>query len=554
MSTPWQWGDDSLPVGWPSDYGIPTLGLDLLAWSETELIQPDGEQAGQPWRWRESQGRFISWFYALDDDGNYLFRRGQIVLPKGAGKSPVAAALAVCNLLGPVVFDGWDAHREPVGRPHPSPRVQLAAVSQDQADNTMSLAIAMVGADAPISHHTMLDPGVTRIRAPHGLLWPVTASAPSREGDRSTFAVLDETHLWTSSNGGQRLAATIRRNLGKMGGRSIETTNTWLPGSGSVAEGTAAYGANLVAGQAVSGSDQDYGVLRWHPMPIGFTEDDLHDKTKLRDSLTYLYSDSPWVSVDRIMAEIYDQNQDPRDSLRFYLNLITASSTAWISEPEWLACRRDGLSLRDGDEITLGFDGSRGRIRGKPDATALIGCRISDGAVFQIGVWEAPPVKATWATWQPPISEIEAALTDVFTRFQVHGFYADPGKDWRSHIDAWEARWGSSVTVRASAHHPFEWWMTGGRSGLVQRAIEDVEGAIRNHDLGHAGDYDLTRHVLNAHRRLSHGKLALGKNSDYSDHKIDAAVAMVLAWQARLDALARPSQPTQPMFIPARIR
>jgi phage terminase large subunit-like protein len=80
--------------------------------------------------------------------------------------------------------------------------------------------------------------------------------------------------------------------------------------------------------------------------------------------------------------------------------------------------------------------------------------------------------------------------------------------------------------------------MTGGRSGLIQRAIEQLEGAVRNRDMTHDGSSDLTRHVLNARRRLRSGKLTLQKQHDYSADKVDAAVAGVLAWQARLDAVA----------------
>ena len=99
---------DGLPQGWPHDHGIRTLGIGVLIWAETELAQPDGDDAGAEWRWRESQARMVAWWYALDAIGRFLFRRGQIVLPKGSGKSPVAAALSCCELAGPVVFERFD--------------------------------------------------------------------------------------------------------------------------------------------------------------------------------------------------------------------------------------------------------------------------------------------------------------------------------------------------------------------------------------------------------------------------------------------------------------
>jgi hypothetical protein len=55
--------------------------------------------------------------------------------------------------------------------------------------------------------------------------------------------------------------------------------------------------------------------------------------------------------------------------------------------------------------------------------------------------------------------------------------------------------------------------MTGGRAGLVEQAIEQCEGAILNRDLRHDGSLSLTRHVLNSRRRMSHGRLALAKES-----------------------------------------
>src|SRR5437764_11690557 len=97
---------DGLPEGMPSEYGVPTLGWGVLGWGEAMLAQPDGESAGEQWRWTDGQARIVAWWYAVDKSGRWLFRRGQIVLPKGSGKSPLAAALSCCALGADVVFDG----------------------------------------------------------------------------------------------------------------------------------------------------------------------------------------------------------------------------------------------------------------------------------------------------------------------------------------------------------------------------------------------------------------------------------------------------------------
>jgi hypothetical protein len=101
-----EWAEDGLPVGWPEDQGVRSAGPEVLAWTETTLSQPDGDRAGEHWQWRESQSRFVLWWYALDEEGAYLWRRAQVVLPKGSGKSPMAAALACAELAGPCASSG----------------------------------------------------------------------------------------------------------------------------------------------------------------------------------------------------------------------------------------------------------------------------------------------------------------------------------------------------------------------------------------------------------------------------------------------------------------
>lgn len=539
-----QLAEDGLPEGWPADHGIATLGIGVLIWAETELAQPDGDNAGDPWQWRESQARMVAWWYALDESGRFLFRRGQIVLPKGSGKSPVAAALSCCELAGPVVFDRFDADAPggAVGRPNASPLVQLAAVSQDQTDNTMTLVLAMLR-DGPAARHIPgLDTGITRVLTRSGKLQPVTASAASREGARLTAAILDETHLWTKTNGGHRLATTIRRNLGKRDGRSIETTNTWVAGELSVAEQTAKY-ADLVAEGEYEQLDES--ILRWHPHA---DVDDLSDEPKLRAGLEQLYGDYPWVNVDRIVAEIYDLGTPPAEARRFYLNQVSSEDDAWLAQYEWAVRARPGTVVADRDVITVGFDGSRRRSRGVTDATALVGCRVADGHLFPIRVWEQPE---TVRDWEVPTVEVEAEIASMFSRYKVVGFYADPAL-WETFIASWEAKYGGQLAVKASRDHPIQWRMN--RPHVVVEATEKLFSAVVDGEMTHDGSSVLTRHVLNARRRTSRSGVQIAKASPDSANKIDAAIASVLAWQARLDAVAAGFADRKADFVPYRIR
>jgi phage terminase large subunit-like protein len=74
----------------------------------------------------------------------------------------------------------------------------------------------------------------------------------------------------------------------------------------------------------------------------------------------------------------------------------------------------------------------------------------------------------------------------------------------------------------------------------VVKAAASFEEAVVNGDLSHDGSYRLTEHCLNARRVLvARAGIGVGKQHKDSSEKIDAAYAAMLAWQARLDALAK---------------
>lgn len=532
----------------------PTLGWLVLEWIADNLIVPDGAADGEPLVFTREQAEFVLKLYEVDRrfegeavrgrsmKNGRLVRRAVLSRPKGWGKSPLVGALCLVEALGDVVMDGWDANGRPVGRPWASlgfkPKVQIVAVSEDQTANTWEPTLDMARR-GPVAWNYDIDPMETFVAVPRGIIEAVTSSGTSREGFRPVFSALDQTESWLPSNGGRKLAATIRRNLGKVNGCSVETPNAFKPvpdEEASVAQRSfAAWEA-----QQEKRTRLDTGLLFDHREAPPDT--DPTDEESLRKGLAYAYGDSAdvnggWVNLDRIVAEYWDPDTDPQDARGYYLNQITHASNAFMSSPEWAGCLDESKQVAYRDAITIGFDGSRGRARGKPDATALIACRVRDGHLFELGVWEA--ADGEWDTWSPPIADIEATIRDAFRKYKVVAFYADPAKDWRSHVNTWEARFGAKVKVKVTAAHPFEWWMTGGRSGINQRAIEQFEGAIRNQDVTHDGSKSLTRHMLNARRRIVNQKLSLGKENDYSPNKVDAAVAAVLAWQARLDALAK---------------
>lgn len=532
---------------------LPTLGWYVLDWMADELVVPDGPFAGEPLVLTQEQAQFVLDYYVIDPvTGKRRVRRGVVSRSKGWGKSPILGAVSIVEALGDVVPDGWDASGEPVGRPWTSfgykAKVQIAAVSEDQTANTWEPVLDMVRS-GPVLDHYDITPMETFISLPRGRIEYVTSSATSREGGRPIFAVFDQTESWRAENGGVKLASAIRRNLTKTGGTSIESPNAFAPGMNSVAE------KSYEAWRA-----QQEGKLKARAGGILFDhreappETDPTDRASLLAGLAVAYGCSAdakcvlpghdhepgWVDLDRVVEDFWDPSTDPAEARQFFLNQITSATDAWLTQPEWAGARAAGdVEVGPREAITLGFDGSRKRNRGVTDATALVACRVSDGYTWLIEAWEQPEGPAGDA-WEVPVTAVDATVRATFAKHHVVGFYADPAK-WESYIAAWEADFGSQLKVKATREHPIEWWMVGGRAAQTVRALEQFHTAVLERELSHGGPHDdvLTRHVLNARRRVSRSGLQIAKEHPDSARKIDAAVAAVLAWNARVDAIAK---------------
>lgn len=412
--------------------------------------------------------------------------------------------------------------------------MQIAAVSETQTKNTWAPLLEMLQGPV-IDEYPGLEPLDTFVNLPRGRIEPITSSARTVKGNKPVFAVLDQTEEWVRSNRGNRLAETMRINAAKVGGTTIESPNAFIPGEGSVAEESAAFWGKIREGRA-----KDDGLYYDHREAP--PETDMADRDSLIAGLTYTYGDSAdrnggHVDLDTLVATIWDPSTDPQTARADFLNQITHASDSWISQPEWAGVADAEKIVRPGEEIVLGFDGSRRRSRGVTDATALVGCRVADGHLFLVGCWEQPD-GPFGQDWQVPTVEVLAAVEDAFKAYRVVGMYADPAK-WESHVATWEAKHGRRLKVKSSTQHPIEWWMTGGRSNMIVRALEKFRSSVVDGELTHDGGSVLTRHILNSRRRESRSGIQIAKEHPESPRKIDAAVAAVLAWQCRVDAVAK---------------
>lgn len=559
----------------PSEPGeFPTLGWQVLDWMMEELASPQGGTDKQMYVPYPEQASFILNLYRLDpESGRRVYRRAGICRPRGWGKSPLLASIAIVEALGPVVFDGWDADGQPVGRPWSRTNrvlTQIGAVSEEQANtNSWGPLLEMVRNGPVVDDYPGLEPFDGQVVLPDGsgFIKMITASANSVKGAPAQLCILDQTEVWHSSNGGTKLAKTLRDNAAKVDGITIESPNAYVPGENSVAEKSQAYAQKIAEGKAT-----DRGLL-WDDREA--PDVDLTDRVQLLHALRYVYGDSAkiahpdgtvtgHVNLDRIADEVNDPERSEDDYRREFLNRKLSTGDAFVQRPEWARCgpHPDDPVLWPGweapapvtasDPVVLGFDGSRRRRKGMTDATALVACRVSDGFVWPVRVWEEPDGPEA-KDWSVPEIEVEAEIADFFRTHRVVGFLADQSM-WESNVARWEAKWGSQLVVGPKSH-PIA-VDTKHEYAKTSKGIVALRTAIRNGELKHDSSAVLTRHVLNAivHDRQT-GPL-LFKKTPSSPDKIDACYALMLAWRARIEALSKDlTALVEPVaFIPSRIR
>lgn len=498
-----------IPEGLPAR----TLGWGVLQWGSKYLAQPDRAQ-GEPWVYTNEQAKFILWYYAVSESGEFIYRRSMLSRPKGWGKSPLLAALCCTELLGPVEFSHFDKDGKAVGKSRTMAYIQIVATAYEQTENTMALVSEML-CQGTAKDHYELDVTLTRVRAPGGgKIERVTAASKSKEGQRPTFAVLDETHLWDDSNGGPALAAVIRRNLMKYEGRSVETTNAPVPGKGSVAELTDEAWARIQEGLA------DPDLL--YDNAEEFCAD-IYDREEAWPILERMYGDSMksrggWISLDRVWSEINDPATREEDARRFYFNQRVHSGSQWIHKDAWKGLEdRDLRPLSRDDRISVGFRG-----QARAGSTAIVAYRLSDSALFVLKNWEVEGEDES-----VPWGQVDAFMRHVLENYNVALSFIAP-QNWQDVV----ARWYEAFEDKVE-----EFW-TSNRNRMA-RATEQFETAARAHRLVHSGDQDLRRHVENAETEDTPSGVLIRKATKKSTKFISVAEAAILALAAGGMAIER---------------
>lgn len=530
---------------------FPTLGYLVADWMEEYLLMPDTDDK-HPFTVTQEQLEFLVNLYRLDPlSGERVYRRGVYSRPRGCGKSPFSAAIAITEALAPVVPAGWDADGQPISRPWAdirTPLVQICATTDDQTANTWIPLLEMLRGSKAEEEYG-LDAMDSFVALRRGRIETRTSSGTSVKGSRSVCSIMDQTETWLPGNGGQRLARVLRNNATKLNGLTLETPNAFTIGENSVAETTARFAEEVRRGKVRP--EVAKALLYDHREAPAKT--DITNRDSLILGLRVAYGDSSahpdgcvihdppcspgWVNLERIADDFWNIDNEPAQMCADFLNQITAAYDAWVTMPEMRAIEKHGLKISTNEPICLGFDGSEGRKTGIADTTALIGYSVTQKHFFKLGIW-AQPDGPTGAGWQPPKLEIEQTVRECFEKYNVVGFYADPSAGWAGDVKAWEARYHRRLKAKMSSSEPIRYPQR--NVSMTCELFAQLLSAIRTGEVSYDGSPEITAHFLNARRVERRTGYVLDKPADDKDYsKIDAVYAAMYAYKAGLDAVGK---------------
>jgi phage terminase large subunit-like protein len=538
----------------PDDEPWPTLGPLVCDWIEEHLCYGPGDLLGRPVLLNEEEQAWLYRMYEIEPPmlttrrgkvvsrsrnpraGRRRFQRCALSLRKGSAKTEKAAWITAVELHpeAPARCDGYenDNPEYPIWRAVSDPYIPMIAYTEEQSEELAYGALRRILQEVPIGND--FDIGLERILRldGRGKAEAVSATPNARDGARTTFQHADETHRFTL-DGLKRAWTVMLANLAKRplaDPWALETTTAPEPGAGSVAENTMEYANAVIEGKA-----QNTRLFFYHRQAS--ESHDLMTRDGLKAAIVEASGPhiAKWSDIDRIAATFEEPDADRAYLERVWLNRLVQSSGRAFDIKQWQAAAAPATVVPEGAPIVLGFDGSR-----RDDHTSIVATHIDTGHQWPLGIWVPPQIlphhtdDQAKAMHQAFASEVSAAVADAMSRWHVTRFYCDPPL-WEETIAGWSAKYGEKVVA--------EWWTN--RRKPMAYAIRSFVGAITTGALTHNGDPTLTEHIANA--RQSHTNLVddegrplwvLRKERPDSPKKIDGAMAAVLSWEARNDALA----------------
>lgn len=519
---------------------FPTLGPQVVDLIEECAIFGPGSLKGQPARLDAEKRAALYRMYEVFPQGHRFagrrrFKRCGISWRKGLAKTEFMAWVAFAELHpdGPVRCDGFDANGEPVGRPVVDPYIPMLAVTAEQVEELAYGALYVMcteGPDADLFDST--NERIVRLSATgraDGKAVPLSNSPGSRDGARTTFQCFDEPHrliLPRQIDAHETMVANLEKRVLE------DPWGLYVGTAGEIGQQSIAEGLHTEARLIDEGKIADPQLFYFHrEAGPGFDLDHLSERVKAVEEATGPVGEYGPGQFESI-ARQWDRPKADRAYLeRVWLNRWVKSGRQAFDMKRW-EMLGTADPIEDGSFVTAGFDGARFR-----DATAIVITDVPTGRQRLWALWERP---LDVDEWECPEDEVTEAVELLMRRMKVWRMYCDP-PHWTETVKAWAGRWPEQVQ---------EWWTQ--RTWPTAKAVRSYREAIASGALTWSPQdpaaEDLSRHVAAAGRHDlklfdDDGTPLFILDKIHPDRKFDAAMAGLLAWEARLDALTSGAQP-----------
>lgn len=479
------------PTAGPLDLShLPASGGDrVIAFIEQYLVVPRGVGARKPFRLRDWQKDIL---HALFDDPRPL--TGVVSMPRGQGKTSLAAAIAAYGLFG----EGIEG-----------PSVAFIASDERQARIGYNYARRMVELSPELRDRCVIYRDRITVPETDGELRALPAESASLQGLQLSMAVVDELHV-------------VRED-------------TWE----AVSLASGKYEQSLTLAISTPADSQD--SVMWKLREHGRRGDDAAFRwvEYAAPADCAITDEDAWAIACPALDDFFTRDAmratlaTSRESSfrRFRLGQWVGFEGAWMPADRWAACAVDDFDVPDGTRIVVGFDGSQGGIGAGHDATAMVACTVDDETphLFVLGVWEGHGQQG----WTVPREEVHATLVAAAERFDLVEVIADPPY-WRAELEVWSRMWPGKVL-----EFPTNRW------GRMAPAVDRFMQTVLRQGLTHDGDSRLSAHIGNAVAKSVPGGEVIVKSDKHSPHKVDAALASVLALSRAQWHAANQSQPME---------
>ncbi len=443
----------------------------------------EGDHFGERVRLELFEQLFLTWLFELRPNGSRRYRRALLQVPRGNGKTSLAAWVALY-----------------LGATQRSPVIPIVANSYEQSELVFRDLRTCVAESPELLQ--LMEPfeGEVQIRGGPGRIFKVPAAAPVLHGMRPTAAIFDEIHQFVG--GREEVHRTI--SLGTVKRTETLILNVSTPGydKETLAGRLHDHGVKVNNGEVV---DDSFLFVHWG------CPTDRYDLSTEAGRLACVRDASP--AADKFLnaeevAATYSQVPE-NEWLRYNAGLWVPAAAAWLPAGAWDSCAAPEIVVPDGTEICIGFDGSVNN-----DSTAIVAATCAPVPhIFVIDVWERDESDPDWTV---PVIDVEAAIRAACLRYNVREICADPFR-WQRSLQLLESE-GLPVVVYPQT------------SARMSPATGRLYEAVLNHQLTHSGDPVLARHLSNACLKVDARGQRLVKETKWSPRKIDAALAACMAF------------------------